>query len=241
MVRAAYRDRAEPGTAALFRKVCPTVISRKTGMFFALVPLALASGCAKEGQIDVSSGVGITAIRSACPQVGVPAGTGDITLFKRANDYSASAIDVTATITDVRSTCNDASDQVVTDVTFKIEARRSDPAAARDVSFPYFITVVRGGTAVTAKRIAQATVHFDAGQLRAETTAQGSSVISRAAATLPEEIRDKITQKRKAGDENAAIDPLNEPDVRAAVTRATFETLVGFQLSSEELRYNMTR
>ena len=103
MVRAAYRDRAEPGTAALFRKVCPTVISRKTGMFFALVPLALASGCAKEGQIDVSSGVGITAVRSACPQVGVPAGTGDITLFKRANDYSASAIDVTATITDVQN------------------------------------------------------------------------------------------------------------------------------------------
>ena len=66
-------------------------------------------------------------------------------------------------------------------------------------------------------------------------------MISRAAATIPDDVRAKITEKRKAGQEDAAIDPLANPAVRAAVARATFETLVGFQLSSEELRYNMTR
>jgi hypothetical protein len=40
---------------------------------------------------------------------------------------------------------------------------------------------------------------------------------------------------------DAAIDPLNEPGVREAVARATFEQLVGFQLSEGQLRYNVTR
>ncbi|MBW4331485.1 hypothetical protein KY084_11465 [Stakelama sp. CBK3Z-3] len=208
-------------------------------MFFALAPLVIAGGCAKEGQIDPSGG--ITAMRSACPEVGVPAGTGDITLFNPKDSRLASAIDVTATITNVRAACNDSGDQVVSQVTFDIEARRSDTSAARDVTFPYFITVVRGGTAVTAKRVAQASVHFAAGQARAQVSAQGSSVIARSAATLPQDVRDKITQKRKAGDENAAVDPLSDPAVRSAVARATFETLVGFQLTSDQLKYNLTR
>ena len=215
------------------------MISRKTGMFLALAPLVLAGACSREGQIDPTGG--ITAIRSACPTVGVPAGTGDITLFDPANSRLASAIDVTATITDVRATCTEDSDQVTSQVTFNIEASRRDTAAARDVTFPYFVTVLRGGGSVTAKRIAQATVHFDAGQARAQVSAQGSSVISRAAATIPDDIRAKITEKRKAGQEDAAIDPLANPAVRAAVARATFETLVGFQLTNDQLTYNLTR
>jgi hypothetical protein len=54
-------------------------------------------------------------------------------------------------------------------------------------------------------------------------------------------VRAKLTQRRKSGDVNAAIDPLSDPTVRAAVARATYEHLVGFQLTGEQLRYNATR
>ena len=65
--------------------------------------------------------------------------------------------------------------------------------------------------------------------------------VDRAAATLPDDIRERITRRRRAGDEEAAIDPLNEPEVRAALARASFELLVGFQLTEDQLAYNATR
>ena len=65
--------------------------------------------------------------------------------------------------------------------------------------------------------------------------------MNRADASLPADIREQITRRRKAGDPDAALDPLADPAVRAAVQRATFELLVGFQLSEPQLRYNATR
>lgn len=208
------------------------------------VPVILAlsiAGCAGKGQIDLESGVGITAVRSACPTVGVPASTGDVTLFDPPASRDASAIDVTAVLTNVRSTCAEATDDIVTTVTFDVRASRVRSDAPRDVSLPYFITVVRGGNAVVAKRIGHVNVHFDAGQTRAQTTGTASSTISRAAATLPDDVRKKLTEKRKAGDSSAAVDPLTAPDVRQAVLSATFEALVGFQLTEDQLKYNATR
>jgi hypothetical protein len=201
----------------------------------------LLGGCASKGEIDVSGGVGITSVRSACPSVGIPASTGDITLFDPPASRDAAAIDVTAVMTNVRSTCNDVGADIQTDVTFEIRASRINAGAARDVTLPYFIAIVRGGTAVTAKRIGRVTVHFDAGQLRASTTGQATSSIARSAATLPEDVRKKLTEKRKAGDTDAAVDPLSLPEIRQAVKSASFEALVGFQLTDEQLKYNATR
>jgi hypothetical protein len=65
--------------------------------------------------------------------------------------------------------------------------------------------------------------------------------VNRAAATLPADVREILNRKRKAGEAEAAIDPLSDPAVRAAVARATFEHLIGFQMSPEMLRYNATR
>ena len=83
--------------------------------------------------------------------------------------------------------------------------------------------------------------HGTASPYRGETyqghpTSPGSEL-----ATVPQEIRDKLTRRRKAGDEDAALDPLAQPEVRSAVLSATFEALVGFQLTDEQLRYNATR
>ena len=58
---------------------------------------------------------------------------------------------------------------------------------------------------------------------------------------LPEQIRKRLTKKRKAGQTDAAVDPLSEPDVRAALAKASFEQLIGFQLTDRQLIYNVTR
>lgn len=229
---------APDGACMACRKDTPPVTFRSLA-----VPLALAlaaGGCAKTGDIDVSQGVGITAVRSACPIVGIPAGTGDVTLFNGTSTDSR-AIDAVATISNVRATCSDAGDDVVTRVTFDVRARRTSADGARDLSLPYFVAITRGGSQVVAKRVGQVALRFDAGQPIATASGEATTVISRAQATLPQDVRDRLTRRRKAGDQDAAVDPLATPEVRAAVLAASFEALVGFQLTQDQLKYNATR
>ena len=210
----------------------------------ALLPLvgALALGaCAKEGDLVVGQGVGVTALRTKCPAVGIPDYTGDITLFRQGGQQFASDIDVTANITNLRSTCNDSGEKVYSEATFDVFARRADARGARSVSLPYFVTVLRGGGAVVSKQVGTLTIAFADGQERARGSAKAASYVEAAEATLPEDIRRQITRERKAGDPDAALDPLADPAVRAAVQRATFEMLVGFNLSQQQLAYNVTR
>jgi hypothetical protein len=202
----------------------------------------ILAGCHTKGELVVDDSVGVTAIRGACPAVGVPDYTGDITLFRVPGSTAAADLDVVADLTKVRSQCNDqAGDKVTAATTFEVQARRTDTRGARSVQLPYFITVLRGGSAVVAKRTGMVTVNFADGQERATATGQGAAFIDRAEATLPEDIRERITRKRKAGDADAAIDPMSDPQVRAAVNRASFEVLVGFQLDDRQLAYNVTR
>lgn len=211
----------------------------KTRLIALIALPTLLAGCgAKQGDIMAE---GIQAVRTACPSVAIPASTGDVTLFNPANSTDASAIDVVANITNLRSTCDDTGAEVVTRVTFDVQATRMRGDGAREVTLPYFLAVVRGGNAVTAKRLGQARLVFQPGALRAQTSGEVTSVIARSAATLPEEVRKELLRKRKAGDEDAAIDPLSRTEVRQAVLRATFEALVGFQLTQDQLKYNATR
>ncbi len=205
-----------------------------------LASLALA-GCKREGDLVINQGVGITALRSVCPAVGIPDYTGDVTIFSPATSTTADDIDVTAVMTNVRSQCDDSGDQVYSTASFEVQGVRRDTAGERAVEIPYFSTVMRGGSSVVAKRIGTVTLYFPDGQARASGLGQAGAVIDKAEATLPDDIRARITRRRRAGDEDAAIDPLSEPDVRAAVARATFELLVGFQLTDDQLRYNATR
>ena len=204
-----------------------------------LVVLALLSACARDGEIDQTGGIAIT--RTACPAVAIPAQTGDITVFNPASSRDARAIDVTANITNLRMACGDQSEDVVAEASFTVEARRTNTVGARSVELPYFATVVRGGSVVVSKRVERVTLTFADGQSRASATAKGGAVINRAAATLPADVRAKLTRKRRADDADASIDPLSAPDVRAAVQRASFELLIGFQLTADQLQYNATR
>lgn len=205
-----------------------------------LASAILLAGCAHRGG-DIDASGGITAVRSPCPQVAIPASTGDVTLFDPAGSTDQNAIDVVATMTNLRSTCNDQAAEVQTDVTFDVRATRARAGAPRDVTLPYFLTIVRGGNTVIAKRVGEVALHFDAASTRAQASAHAASLVNRAAATLPEDVRNKLTEKRKAGDADAATDPLTRPEVRNAVLSATFEALVGFQLTDAQLKYNATR
>jgi hypothetical protein len=203
----------------------------------ALLSLVLL-GCAREGDIQQT---GILTSYTACPPVAIVAPTGDVTIFNPADSRDARAIDVVAHITNVRSTCTEAGENIVTEATFEVQASRRDNRGARDVALPYFATVVQGNTNVVAKRVRQVNLHFADGQYRATTTGAAASRLLRSAATLPEDIRRQITRERRAGDPNAAVDPMADPAVRAAVDRAHFELLLGFELTQDQLRYNATR
>ena len=210
-------------------------------LIFALLTVGALAGCKTSGDIVVEEGVGITAVRSACPAVGVADYTGNITQFRSPDATDANSIDVVASLTNVRSQCNSSGPMVLANISFDVQARRSDTQGARDVTLPYFITVLRGGSAVIAKRIGTVTVHFADGQARAQASGNGSATIDKSEATLDKAIRNRITRKRSAGEADAAIDPLADPDVRAAVSRASFEVLAGFQLNDKQLAYNATR
>ncbi|MEQ1509235.1 MAG: hypothetical protein ABL909_02385 [Sphingopyxis sp.] len=213
----------------------------RSALVFSLSALALLGGCARDNDIDLSSGVGITATRSLCPAVGVPVYTGDVTTFDPANSRDAAAIDVVATITNVRTTCNDVGERVYAGASFDVIATRRDAGAARDLQLPYYSSILQGGTSVVAKDNNVVTIHFAEGQVRGSGTGTGGAYIDRSALELPADIRERITRRRRAGDQDAAVDPLTETDIRAAVTRATYELLVGFQLTQEQLQYNVTR
>jgi hypothetical protein len=203
-----------------------------------LIALALLAGCTRKGNIE--SG-GIYTVRSACPQVAIPAATGDITLFDPATSTDASAIDVEATITNVRANCQDSSTDVISTATFDVVATRRNPTQARQVVLPFFDVVVQAGQNVVAKRVGAVALNFPAGSIRAQTSGQATARISRSAATLPENVRAILTKPRKVGDPDAAIDPMSDPAIRTAVANASFSHLVGCELTQDQLKYNATR
>ena len=206
--------------------------------FLPLLLIALLPACARQGSIMEG---GVLTFRSACPHVAIPAGTGDITLFDPAGRTDASALDVTAAITNLRSTCQDVGDQVVSTATFNVVATRRNAGPARQVILPYFDVVVQAGDQVVAKRIGRVALNFAAGAVRAQTSGQATASVHRSAAMLPPEVERVLQQERRPGDASAAVDPLTDPAIRTAVARATFEHLIGFQLTQDQLRYNVTR
>jgi hypothetical protein len=220
---------------ASFRRLAPLA---------ALVLVGTLGACkGGGGELVVDDSVGVTALRSPCPLVEIPDMTGDVTLFSDPGRTDAGAIDLTASITNLRSTCDDAKGQteLSTEATFDVYARRTDTRGARRVVLPYFSAVMRGGNVVIAKRLGSVTIDFADGQERAQATGRAGSTVDRSEATLPDNVRKLLTRKRKAGQADAATDPLALPEVRAALAKASFELVVGFQLTDAQLKYNATR
>ena len=207
----------------------------------ALAAVVMLSACRHAGDITSENGGGIYAVRSDCPILGVPAGTGDITLFNPPESRDSRAIDVTATITDLRANCVESGNDVVSTATFNVVALRTQPGPARQVVLPYFDTAVQGGSRVVAKRIGQVALNFPAGGLHASAQVHATVRVNRSVATLPANVAQMLTRPRKAGQADAAVDPLSDPSVRTAVADATFEHLIGFEMTPDQLKYNATR
>ncbi len=209
----------------------------------ALLPLVIASCRTKNDDITTVGGsIGQEISRSGCPAVAIPAATGDVTLFDPPSSRDSRAIDIVASITHLEGRCDESATDTIHDtVSFQVEARRSIATGARDVVLPYFAVVMRAGDQIVSKSQSQVLIHFDDGKLTTTTSGQAAAAINRAEATLPAAITAQIVRKRKAEDADASVDPLSDPGVRAAITRASFELLVGFQLTREQLAYNATR
>lgn len=212
--------------------------ARRLALVLVMASAALVGGCSRKGQI-ADGGVYVT--RSTCPMVGVVAGTGDVTTFDPAGSTTAAAIDVVATMTNVRNTCTDDGTTVTSTATFSVLANRRGAGEARQVILPTFNVVMQGGANVVAKQVSAVALNFAAGSNRAQTSGRAEVRISKAAATLPPEVQRLLTKPRKAGDADAAIDPLTVPATRAAVARASFEHLLGFELTQDQLKFNATR
>ncbi|MFL6761426.1 MAG: hypothetical protein ACJ8EH_02240 [Sphingomicrobium sp.] len=207
----------------------------------ALLALTMLGACRHTGDLTDDNGGGVYAVRTSCPIAGIPTGTGDVTLFNPQSSTDSAAIDVTATITQLRAHCQEGTSDVVSTVTFTVTALRRDAGAARQVILPYFDVALRGGSTISAKQVGAVALNFPAGSQHAMTRAQASIRVNRSEATLPANVRAILTRPRKAGQADAAVDPLADPAIRTAVANATFEHLVGFQLTQDQLKYNATR
>ncbi len=199
---------------------------RHVALAVSLAALALA-GCQKNPLL-------IT--RAVCPAVAVPYYAGDTTLFAPGDTTrSAQAVDVVATITNVRGNCADVGPTLETDVSLTVVARRTATAGPRSLTLPFFASVVNGGNLLVSKQLGSVTLNFADGQARAQAVGAAKARVARSATALPPEIQQRVSRNRKAGDLDAATDPLAEPDVKAAVRAASFEVLVGFQLDDAAL------
>lgn len=207
-------------------------VSKRPLVVLGLAALALA-GCQRNP---------LLVKRSICPAVAVPAYAGDATLFRDGDTgRNADAIDVVATITDLRGVCTEGADKLSTQVSYVVVARRSDAGPARQVTLPVFASLVQGGNLLVSKQLSSVTISFAAGQQRAEVAGGAQTRIARSAALLPPAIQERVSRERKPGDIDAATDPLSDPEVRAAVRAASFEVLVGFQLDEAALAFNATK
>jgi hypothetical protein len=209
-------------------------------LFASTALLALLGGC-RSTSIDFDETGGAKVTRSTCPAVAVPAYTGDVSIFAPEQSQDARALDVTATITNLRTQCDDTGAIVKVTTTFDVVARRASASGDRDIVLPYFVTVLRAGTKIMSKQESRVQVHFANGQLRGTGTAQAGAEIQKALSTLPQIAAERLNRKRKATDADASLDPMNDPGVRAAVNQANFEVLIGFQLTQQQLAYNATR
>ena len=158
-----------------------------------LVCLALVSACSKKDSIEAG---GVYTTRTSCPQLGIPAGTGDVTMFDPRGSTDARAIDVVATITNLRGQCDETGAQVVSTASFDVVATRRDASQPRQVVLPFYNVVMQGGNRVVAKKLGAVSLNFAAGSLRAQTASRVAVQVDRAATGLPEDVRRELTRKR---------------------------------------------
>jgi hypothetical protein len=171
--------------------------------------------------------------------VAIPLHAGQVTRFDPPQSRNADAIELTAQVTDVTATCVEGAEYLTTEVAFTVSAQRRRPGPAKEVYLPLFVALAQGGNVLVSKQITGVLLKFDEGAARAEQAGGARAEVHRSAVTLPPEVQARITRERKPDEPDALVDPLADPQVRAAVRAASFEVLVGFQLDDASLAYNV--
>ena len=120
-------------------------------------------------------------------------------------------------------------------------ALRRDAGPARQVILPYFDVALRGGSNIAAKQIGAVALNFPAGSQHARTRAQASVRVNRAQRPCQPMCGPfSLVRERRARRRRRLI-PWPNLGSQSAVANATFEHLVGFQLTQDQLKYNATR
>lgn len=177
--------------------------------------------------------------RSPCPAVAIPLHVGSYTRFDPPQSRDASAIAFTAQISELAGTCLEGADYLTTDVSYTVTAQRRRAGPAEEVYLPIFVALAQGGNVLVSKQVTGVSLKFPDGGLRAETRGGARADVHRSAVTLPAEMQERISRERRPDDPDALVDPLADPQVRAAVRAASFEVLVGFQMDDASLAYNV--
>lgn len=111
----------------------------------------LLSGCNNNQLVAGNQSVGVRSSISVCPQVAIAAYTGDVTTFNPANSTDSRAIDIVASMTGLRSTCQEQAADIYSEANFIVRATRNNNQGARSVTLPYYSVILRGGSAVVSK------------------------------------------------------------------------------------------
>lgn len=204
---------------------------RKAVLTLGVISTALALAACQKNPLMVK--------RSPCPAVAIPAYTGSVTRFEPAQSRDANAIQMTAQLSDVQGNCLEGKEYLSTDVSYLVTAQRRHAEQRQEVYLPIFIAMAQGGNVLVSKQVSGVQLVFEPGQLRAESRGGAQAQVHRSAIALPPEIQERIQRERKPDEADALIDPMSNPQVRAAVRAASFEVLVGFQLDDASLAYNV--
>jgi hypothetical protein len=163
--------------------------------------------------------------RTSCPAVAVVKNASTMTRFSTQGRYDAQDVQLTAMISNIQPSCVERRDGAVTAVRFEILAARRAAAGVQEVQLPYFIMLVKDGQTILAKQIYGTSVRFEENGSNAAVL-QTVSVIS-PLVPLPER------PKRSKEEEYDEFAPPPKP--------ATYEVLIGFQLTDAEAAYNVGR
>ena len=131
---------------------------------------------------------------------------------------------------------------MVSTVTFTVTGLRRDAGPARQVVLPYFDVALRGGTNIAAKQIGDVASQLPGRQPACDDAGAGKhprqSRVGDASGQRPGDPHSSAQGGRARRGDRSAV---RAGRARAPSPAATFEHLVGFQLTRDQLKYNATR
>lgn len=197
------------------------VSARSALALAALASLALA-GCGTKTEKYQ------TAIRD-CPTISILGNTGTVTRFD-GRDPSKDPYAFRSDISGLRIKCDRERTRVDVDLSFLEVASRNDGVTQSTVDFPFFMAVLYRGQMID-KKVYTSSFSFGPDEKRKAVVESLSTTLHFAGSSPSAKEQEKLRKKRRR--DPAADGPRIDPQL------ADYEILIGFQLSKDELEYNV--